>query len=218
MQDRTYGNFESSRLERVFQDSKRLMGSEPAHDFEHVMRVYKNAKFLCKKENLNSELVLAASLLHDIISHPKTGNNAKNSAKESADAAKIILEKSGYSNDEVRIITDAIADHGFSLGKTPKTVEGKILQDADRLDALGAVGIARTFAVAGSEGRQFYDPEDPFCKSRIPDDNVWTVDHFYNKLLVLEKTMHTDSAKTEAKRRTKVMIEYLEEMRREIQP
>ena len=218
MQDHTYGNFENSRLERVFKDSKRLMGAEPAHDFEHVMRVYKNVEFLCRAENLNSELALASSLLHDIILYPKTGKNAKNSAKESADAAKTILKKIGYSNDEVRIITDAIADHGFSLGKTPKTIEGKILQDADRLDALGAVGIARMFAVAGSEGRRFYDPEDPFCESRIPDDNIWTFDHFYKKLLILEKTMHTDSAKTEAKRRTKVMIEYLEEMRREIQP
>ena len=128
MQDHTYGNFENSRLERVFKDSKRLMGAEPAHDFEHVMRVYKNVEFLCRAENLNSELALAASLLHDIILYPKTGKNAKNSAKESADAAKTILEKIGYSNDEVRIITDAIADHGFSLGKTPKTIEGKILQ------------------------------------------------------------------------------------------
>ena len=93
MQDHTYGNFENSRLERVFKDSKRLMGAEPAHDFEHVMRVYKNVEFLCRAENLNSELILAASLLHDIILYPKTGKNAKNSAKESADAAKTILEK-----------------------------------------------------------------------------------------------------------------------------
>ena len=91
MQDHTYGNFENSRLERVFKDSKRLMGAEPAHDFEHVMRVYKNVEFLCRAENLNSELALAASLLHDIILYPKTGKNAKNSAKESADAAKTIL-------------------------------------------------------------------------------------------------------------------------------
>ena len=93
MQDHTYGNFENSRLERVFEDSKRLMGAEPAHDFEHVMRVYKNVEFLCRAENLNSELILTASLLHDIILYPKTGKNAKNSAKESADAAKTILEK-----------------------------------------------------------------------------------------------------------------------------
>ena len=162
MQDHTYGNFENSRLERVFKDSKRLMGAEPAHDFEHVMRVYKNVEFLCRAENLNSELALAASLLHDIILYPKTGKNAKNSAKESADAAKTILEKIGYSNDEVRIITDAIADHGFSLGKTPKTIEGKILQDADRLDALGAVLLG---CLQWQALRAGFDPEDPFCES-----------------------------------------------------
>ncbi len=218
MQDRTYGNFKTGRLGGVFYESKRLMGNEPAHDFEHIMRVCKNAKFLCKKENLDAELVLAASLLHDTVSYPKTAKNAKNSSKESADVAKPILDKAGYSKDEVGIIVGAIADHGFSLGKNPKTIHGKILQDADRLDALGAVGIARAFAVAGSENRRFYHPEDPFCKERVPDDNVWTVDHFYKKLLILEKSMHTDSAKMEAKRRTAVLGEYLEEMRREIQP
>ena len=88
MQDHTYGNFENSRLERVFKDSKRLMGAEPAHDFEHVMRVYKNVEFLCRAENLNSELALAASLLHDIILYPKTGKNAKKFSKRECRCCK----------------------------------------------------------------------------------------------------------------------------------
>lgn len=104
----------------------------------------------------------------------------------------------------------------FSRNKIPATIEGKILQDADRLDALGAIGIARVFAVSGSEKRPFYNVEDPFCKNRPSDDTTWTLDHFYRKLLKLESLMNTKSGKIEAKKRTKVMKEFLNELKKEI--
>jgi len=93
------------------------------------------------------------------------------------------------------IISDAIRDHSFSQNKTPESIVGKILQDADRLDALGAIGIARVFATGGSLKRPFYNIDDPFCKTRKPDDKIWTVDHFYQKLLKLESLMNTKSGK-----------------------
>ena len=96
------------------------------------------------------------------------------------------------------------------------TLEGKILQDADRLDALGAIGIARVFATGGSLKRPFYNIDDPFCNVRNPDDKVWTVDHFYKKLLKLESLMNTKSGKIEAKKRTKVLKEYLKNLKQEI--
>jgi uncharacterized protein len=95
---------------------------------------------------------------------------------------------------------------------------GKILQDADRLDALGAIGIARTFCVGGAEGRPIYHGLDPFCKKRTPDDKSWTVDHFYRKLLLLEKKMHTESAKKEARKRTALMRRFLGSMKGELYP
>ncbi len=95
-------------------------------------------------------------------------------------------------------------------------MEGKILQDADRLDAIGAIGIARAFAVSGSESRPFYNNDDPFCNARKPDDKKWAVDHFYRKLLKLEKLMNTKSAKIEAKKRTKILTKFLSELRDEI--
>ena len=131
--------------------------NDPAHDFEHVLRVYANAERICKKEKVEKKLVLTAALLQDIGAGPKAEKRSKTSSTKSAIKAKKILHKLPYSNDEIKIIADAIESHSFSKNKIPKTLEGKILQDADRLDALGAIGIARTFAVGGAENRSFYN-------------------------------------------------------------
>ena len=195
---------------------KQKMKNDPAHDFNHIIRVYKNAQKLCKKEKANQKLVLSAALLHDIISYPKSDKRSKLSSQKSAEEAKKILKKLDFSSEEIQIISDAIRDHSFSRGKTPKTLEGKVLQDADRLDALGAIGIARVFAVGGFEKRPFYNNEDPFCKIRTPNDEIWTLDHFYKKLLKLESLMNTKSAKIEAKKRTKVLNSFLSELKNEI--
>ena len=117
---------------------------------------------------------------------------------------------------EITIISDAIHDHSFSQQRTPKTIEGKILQDADRLDALGAIGIARVFATGGLLKRPFYNIDDPFCKKRNPDDKIWTLDHFFQKLLKLESLMNTKSGKLEAKKRTRVLKEFLKQLKHEL--
>lgn len=192
------------------------MKTDTAHDFNHIMRVYKNAQKLCKKEKASKKLVLSAVLLHDIISYPKSDKRSKMSSLKSAEEAKKILKKLDFTTEEIQIVSDAIRDHSFSRGKNPQTLEGKILQDADRLDAIGAIGIARAFAVGGSEKRPFYNNEDPFCKTRTPNDKIWTLDHFYKKLLKLESLMNTNSAKIEAKKRTKVLKNFLSELKKEL--
>jgi len=194
-----------------------LMINDAAHDFDHIMRVFKNAQNICKKENANEKLVLSAVLLHDIISYPKSDKRSKLSSIKSAEESKKILKKFNFTKEEIQIISDAIRDHSFSRNVIPATLEGKILQDADRLDAIGAIGIARVFAVGGSEKRPFYNIKDPFCKSRIPDDKIWTLDHFYRKLLKLESLMNTKSGKIEAKKRTRVLKDFLNELKKEIQ-
>jgi len=193
-----------------------LMINDSAHDFDHIMRVFKNAQNICKQENVDEKLVLTAVLLHDIVSYPKSDKRSKLSSIKSAEKAEKILKKFDFTKEEIQIICDAIRDHSFSRNKIPATIEGKILQDADRLDALGAIGIARVFAVGGSEKRPFYNIKDPFCKNRPPDDQVWTLDHFYRKLLKLESLMNTKSGKIEAKKRTKIMKEFLDELNKEI--
>lgn len=204
------------KLRKLKNEVKNSFVNDPAHDFEHTMRVYKNAEKLAKKENANTKLVLCAALLHDIVSFSKSDKRSKKSSIKSAIKATKILKKYNFSKTEIKSVSDAIREHSFSQNKTPKTLEGKILQDADRLDAIGAIGIARVFAVAGSERRAFYNELDPFCARRKPNDQRWTLDHFYRKLLKLEKLMNTKAAKTEAKRRTKILQIYLAELKKEL--
>ncbi|MBC8308008.1 MAG: HD domain-containing protein [Pelagibacterales bacterium] len=196
-------------LDSIKNEIIKIMDNDPAHDFDHVMRVYTNAKKIVKEEKADEKLVLSAVLLHDIVSYPKSSKRSKFSSIDSAKKSKIILKKYGFSEKEITIVSDAIKDHSFSQNKVPKTLEGKILQDADRLDALGAIGIARVFATSGSLNRPFYNIDDPFCTKRNPDDDLWAVDHFFNKLLKLESLMNTRSGKIEAKKRTNVLQEFL---------
>ncbi|MCH8916067.1 MAG: HD domain-containing protein [Thaumarchaeota archaeon] len=205
-------------LDSLKDEVKKRMENDSVHDFEHTIRVYKNAQKICKKEKANEKLVLSAALLHDIISYPKSDKRSKISSIESAKKSKEILEKFDFSKDEIIIILDAIRDHSFSQNKIPKTLEGKILQDADRLDALGAIGIARVFATGGLLKRPFYNIDDPFCKRRPPDDNTWTIDHFFQKLLKLESLMNTKSGKAEAKKRTRILKEFLNQLKQELYP
>ena len=202
-----------NQLENLKKIAKnKLAKNDPAHDFEHVMRVYRNAEKISKTENGNKKLILSAVLLHDIIKI----KNRKDSALKSAKFSEKILKENHFLNNEIKIISDAIKEHSFSKGKTPSTIEGKILQDADRLDAIGAIGLARVFSFSGSNNRSFYDPNDPFSKNRSLDDNKWALDHFYEKLLTLEKKMNTRTGKTLAKKRTKILENFLKELKTEI--
>jgi uncharacterized protein len=203
-------------LDSIKNEIIKIMDNDPAHDFDHVMRVYTNAKKIVKKEKADEKLVLSAALLHDIVSYPKSSIRSKFSSIDSAKKSKIILKKYGFSEKEITIVSDAIKDHSFSQNKVPETLEGKILQDADRLDALGAIGIARVFATSGSLNRPFYNIDDPFCTKRNPDDDLWAIDHFFNKLLKLESLMNTRSGKIEAKKRTNVLQEFLKQLKDEI--
>ena len=194
-----------------------LEGRDPAHDFQHVMRVYKSAKLIGQRERADMEILLPAVLLHDIVVYPKGGDKSSRSSDESANLAENILQEYGYSQDKINSISLCIRKHSYSNGLVPASLEGKILQDADRLDALGAIGIARTFSVGGSEKRTFYNANDPFCRStRALDDGQWTLDHFQIKLLKLKDLMHTRTAKKIAQQRTKFMVLFIKEMKKEI--
>ena len=203
-------------VDLVKNEVKDFLKNDPAHDFQHVLRVYRNAEKICAEEKVNTKLVLCAALLHDLISYPKSDNRTKLSSIESAKIAKKILQKFEFLENEIKIICDAIEDHSFSRNVVPKTIEGKILQDADRLDALGSIGLARVFSTSGSLNRPFYHPNDPFCETRNPDDSVWTLDHFFQKLLKIGDLMNTKSAKIEARKRTLVMTSFLEQLKKEI--
>ena len=203
-------------VDLVKNEVKDILKNDPAHDYQHILRVYRNAQKICHDEDVDSKLVLCAALLHDLVSYPKFDKRSKMSSIESAKKSKKILKKFNFLEQEIKIISDAIEDHSFSRNVVPKTIEGKILQDADRLDALGSIGLARVFATSGSLNRAFYHPDDPFCENRNPDDGVWTLDHFFQKLLKIGDLMNTKSAKIEARKRTLVMKSFLDQLRKEI--
>jgi uncharacterized protein len=209
-------------LEQIMRTVQLLLHNQsPAHDFQHISRVYKNAELISKQEeSVDLDIVLAAALLHDLVVYPKGSSKTINSADDSAEIAKkILLEYKNYPREKIEKVADAIRTHSYSKKLVPQTLEGKILQDADRLDAIGAIGIARTFSVGGSENRSLYNPTDAFCETeRQLDDTQWTLDHIKKKLMILKNSMHTKTAKKIAEERTEFMELFLNQLRKEILP
>lgn len=189
---------------------------DPSHDLEHVRRVVANATRLAWSEVADLAVVLPAAWLHDCVTLPKDSPDRSRASQLAVETAVHFLQSSGYPAHYHGAIAHAIAAHSFSAGIPPQTLEAKVVQDADRLDAIGAIGIARCFAVGGALARALYAADDPFCQEREPDDKKATVDHFYTKLLKLVDTMQTAAGRHEAQARTRFMQTYLDQLAAEI--
>lgn len=189
---------------------------DSAHDMTHTERVVSNALQLAKEEKCDEDVVLAAAWLHDCVIVPKDHPNRKKASIMAAEKATKYLHSIQFDKEKIPEVAHAIEAHSFSAGIQPTTIEAKIVQDADRLDALGAIGIARCFVVGGQMNRSLYQPDDPFCAHRDPDDSNWTLDHFYTKLFRLPDQMNLESAKKEANRRMDFMKQFLDRMDQEI--
>jgi uncharacterized protein len=189
---------------------------DSAHDLDHIERVVANAKTILKGETADPDIVISAAWLHDCVVLPKNHPDRKQASKMAAKKASDFLTAAGFPKSKIEAVSHAIESHSFSARIKPQSIEAKIVQDADRLDALGAVGIARCFLVGGQLGRPLYNPDDPFCESRNPDDLKWTIDHFYTKLFRLPETMNTENARKEALKRVEFMKNYLEQLKAEI--
>jgi len=188
---------------------KEVMAADPAHDITHVQRVVQNTRMLTKAENGNTAISVPAAWLHDCVSVAKNSPLRKQASKLAADEAVRFLETVNYPSDLLAPIYHAIEAHSFSANIPPETLEARIVQDADRLEAVGAIGIARCFLTGGSMGTPLYEPSDPFAENRDLDDGRYTLDHFYCKLLGLAETMKTQAGKAEAIKRTGYMKEFL---------
>lgn len=191
---------------------------DPGHGVAHLRRVVATALQLAKEEGARLEVVLPAAWLHDCVNVPKDSSDRSRASRLAAAQAVRFLKGAGYAEEFLDGIAHAIEAHSYSAGIPPRTVEAKVVQDADRLDALGAIGTARAIAVGAALGRPLYRPDDPFCERREPDDRGASVDHFFTKLLKLAGTMQTDAGWREAMRRTEFMQAFLGELRREIGP
>lgn len=189
---------------------------DPAHDLLHFQRVVEWAKRLGATEGANMDVVVPAAWLHDLVVVPKNDARRKIASRLSADAAVQFLAEIGYPNVFYDRIAHAIEAHSFSASITPLTIEAKVVQDADRLDGLGAIGIARCFAVAGLLKRPFYSDLDPFCEKRLPNDQKFTIDHFYAKLFLVAESLQTEAGRAEGQKRLQVMKEFLDRLEQEI--
>jgi uncharacterized protein len=193
-----------------------VMASDPAHDISHVQRVVQNTIRLTQVANGNAEVTIPAAWLHDCVSVAKDSPFRKQASKLAADEAVRFLESVDYPLELLPEIHHAIEAHSFSANMETTTLEARIVQDADRLEAVGAIGIARCLLTGGSLDRPLYDPEDPFAENRPADDGLWTIDHFYCKLLGLAETMKTEAGKAEAIKRTEYMRGFLQQLAGEI--
>ena len=190
--------------------------ADSAHDFSHIIRVYKSAQKIGKAEGADMQVLLLAALLHDVGAESKLSGPSAESDALRLRIAEEFLKKKSLPEDLRNKVLYAIDVHRFSKGIVPATREAKILQDADRLDAMGAIGIARVFMTGGAMGRKFYSQEDPFCKTRAPDDKMWNLDHFYKKIVKLESVMYTETARMIARGRAAVLKRYLGDLQKEI--
>lgn len=191
-------------------------GRPPAHDFLHVRRVAALARTVGEAEGARVDVVVAAALLHELINLPKDHPESHRSGDLCADEAAKVLSEAAVDPESAERVVACIRDHAFSKGAAPATLEAAVMQDADRLDAIGAIGVARCFATCSEMKRPFYAPDDPFCTARAPDDKLWGLDHFFRKLLRIEQGLHTETARAIGRERTSFLRTYLERLEAEL--
>lgn len=181
-----------------FQDLARALlahwsdtNGDGSHDTSHLQRVWKNAAAIQAKEGGDAEVLLAATLLHDCVAVEKNSPLRAQASRLSADKARQVLKSLDWPDAKIDAVAHAVEAHSFSACIAPTTLEARMLQDADRLDAIGMVGVARCFYVAGRTGSALYDPVDPHASERALDDTRFAIDHFRTKLLRLSTGFQT---------------------------
>jgi uncharacterized protein len=197
-----------------------LKNSEGGHDWWHTHRVYLNAQKIASGEpDIDTEVVLLAALLHDI-ADSKFHNGNEQIGPETA---RVFLSSEGFDSIKINHVVSIIENISFKGGKSERTFHSKeldIVQDADRLDAIGAIGIARAFNYGGFKGNEIYNPEIPpnleMTKEEYKKGKQPSVNHFYEKLLLLKDLMNTKTGREMAQERHEFMLEYLDQFYREV--
>ena len=207
----------SNLKEKLFLIAAEKITGDPSHDFEHIRRVTNLAEKIGASVFADLDIVIPAALFHDVIVYAKDDPRSKNETEESAlEAEKILYEIEDYPKEKISQVKICVEQCSFSKGIMPDLLEAKVLQDADRLEATGAISIMRTFTSGGQMNRNLYNPKDPFRESTEPENFTFSLDLFYKRLLLVEATMHTDLARIIAKRRTEFLKSFLNEFREEL--
>jgi len=187
-------------IERTREFARSFFEREGTHGFSHVERVLNLCINIGRKEGADLEVLALAALLHDVARPLESAGKVEDHAVEGARIARRFLRGLGYPEEKVEAVVHAIESHRFSRGPEPKTLEAKILSDADKLDAMGAVGIARVFMYSGEHGRSIED----------------SIKHFREKILKLKDLMYTETGRRLAEERHRFTREFIERMEREM--
>jgi uncharacterized protein len=184
-------------------------GSDGAHDASHLARVWRTAQaLLASHPEANALVVMAACYLHDLVNLPKDHPERSQASRRSAQLARHQLGWMGFPAELLDGVAHAIEAHSYSAAIPAETIEAKIVQDADRIDALGAVGLARVFYIGGQLGRPLAHPTDPLAETRSLDDRAYTLDHFAVKLAALPGMMQTEAGRRLAERRVTLLMDF----------
>lgn len=194
---------------------RELLDDDPGHDVEHCLRVL-GWTLRCGGGGLDPREAIAAALLHDVVNVPKDDPRRADASRLSAQRARALLPAHGLSAERIDRIAEAIEDHSYSRGAVPRSDLGRALQDADRLEALGALGLCRTLSTGARMGARYFHPSDPWAERRELDDRRYSVDHFFTKLLRLADTLHTEVGRAEARRRAELLERFLDQLADEL--
>ena len=193
-----------------------IESGDGAHDLAHIARVFANAMRIHAVEGGNGDVLAAAVLLHDCVAVEKSSPLRAQASRLAAEKASGILKGLGWIEQRIEAVAHAILTHSFSAGIAPRTLEAKILQDADRLDAIGMIGVARLFYTGGRMGSGLYDPSDPDADDRPLDDKAFALDHFKAKLFKLADGFQTAAGRALASQRHHRLVEFHQLMLEEI--
>lgn len=193
-----------------------LDSDDGSHDVAHLHRVWKNVRQISRDEGGDLRILCAAVLLHDCVVVEKNSPQRPLASRLAAEKAKATLSKLGWVTADIEKTAHAIEAHSFSAAMLPQTLEAKILQDADRLDAIGMIGVARCFYIGGRLRRALYDAADPLAQRRQYDDRRFTLDHFETKLFNLQDGFQTSTGRIMAAQRTARMRRFLNELQEEV--
>jgi uncharacterized protein len=202
-------------LREVAEGALRRSVAPASHDFLHVLRVVENATRIATAEGANVEVCRVAALLHELVNLPKDHPESHTSGDLCAIEVEGVLFARDLPPSFVSAVVASVRDHAFSKGVVPDTLEAKVLQDADRLDAIGAIGVARCMATAAEMKSAFYASSDPFAKARALDDRSFALDHFQKKLFRIPERLHTATAKRLAEERMAFMRAFVDALARE---
>lgn len=197
---------------------KHYNGGDASHDIAHFRRVWHSARQIASGESVDLTVVLFASYFHDLVSLPKNHPDRAHSSVLSAERTRQILARDFplFPSERHAAVAHAIEAHSFSARIDPQTLEAKIVQDADRLEALGAIGLARVFAVSGAMNTALFDADDPFADYRALDDKAYALDHFQTKLLRLPETMQTAKGREMAQRNADFLVHFMAKLSAEL--